>query len=140
MANLIERARALRPLIVKAAQSLEDAVAVTCPELYDEWNENGVLYATNYKVRRNGKVYKVITEHTSQPDWSPEIATSLFTVIDEIHAGTIEDPIPYDGNMELFVDFYYAQDDVLYKCIRSSGTPLYHALKDLVGTYVEVVE
>lgn len=137
--TLIERARVLRPLIVKAAQSLEDSIAVTCPELYDEWNENGVLYAAGYKLRRNGKVYKVITEHTSQADWSPEVATSLFTVIDETHAGTIEDPIPYDGNMELFVDFYYTQNDVTYKCIRSSGTPLHHALKDLIGTYVEVV-
>lgn len=137
--TLIERARALRPLIVKAAQSLEDSIAVTCPELYDEWNENGILYAAGYKLRRNGNVYKVITEHTSQADWSPEVATSLFTVIDETHAGTIEDPIPYGGNMELFVDFYYTQNDVTYKCIRSSGTPLHHALKDLIGTYVEVV-
>ena len=136
--TLIERARMLRPIIVAAAQSLEDSIAVTCPELYDEWNGNGVLYAAGYKLRRNGTVYKVITEHTSQADWSPEVATSLFTVIDETHAGTIEDPIPYDGNMELFVDFYYTQNDVTYKCIRSSGTPLYHALADLVGTYVEV--
>lgn len=137
--TLIERARVLRPLIVKAAQSLEDAVAVTCPELYDEWNGNGVEYEKDYKLRFNSKVYKVITTHTSQEDWSPEVAATLFTVIDETHAGTIEDPIPYDGNMELFVDFYYTQNDVMYRCIRSSGTPLYHALKDLVGNYVEVV-
>lgn len=140
MSTLIERAKALRPIIVKAAQSLEDAVAVTCPELYDEWNENGISYAVDYKLRRNGKVYKVITAHTSQADWSPEVATSLFTVIDEVHAGTLEDPIPYDGNMELFNGKYYSQGGVTYLCNRDSGAPLYHALADLVGTYVEVVE
>lgn len=137
--NIIERAKELRPFIVKAAQLLEDEVAVKCPELYDEWNGNSVEYETNYKIRRNDKVYKVITSHTSQIDWAPEIAASLFAVIDEVHTGTQQDPIPYDGNMELFVDLYYMQDGILYKCTRNSEIPLYHALADLVGVYVEVV-
>ena len=64
---------------------------------------------------------------------------TLFAVIDETHTGTMEDPIPYDWNMELFLDMYYVQDDVMYKCVRNSGAPMYHALKDLIGTYVEVV-
>lgn len=105
--NIIERAKELRPFIVKAAQLLEDAVAVKCPELYDEWNGEGIEYIKDYKLRFNGKVYKVITSHTSQADWSPEVAVTLFAVIDETHTGTMEDPIPYDGNMELFADLYY---------------------------------
>ena len=68
------------------------------------------------------------------------MVASLFEVIDETHAGTLEDPIPYDGNMEIFVDLYYIQNDVIYKCIRSSGVALYHNLADLVGNYVEIVE
>ena len=137
--NIIERAKELRPFIVKAAQLLEDAVSVKCPELYDEWNSEGTEYIKDYKLRFNGKVYKVITPHTSQADWNPEVAVTLFAVIDETHTGTMEDPIPYDGNMELFADLYYIQNDVVYKCIRNSETPLYHALKDLVGLYVEVI-
>lgn len=136
----IERARQLRPFIVKAAQSLEDAVAVKCPELYDEWNGEGVDYAENFKVRFGGKVYKVITAHTSQVTWSPDVAATLFTVIDEVHAGTIEDPIPYSVNMEIFADKYYVQDGVIYKCTRDSGASLHHDLSGLVGIYVEVVE
>ena len=137
--NIIERAKELRPFIVKAAQLLEDAIAFKCPELYDEWNGEGIEYIKDYKLRFNGKVYKVITPHASQADWNPEVAVTLFSVIDETHIGTIEDPIPYDGNMELFADLYYTQDDIVYKCIRNSEVELYHALKDLVGTYVEVV-
>ena len=34
---------------------------------------------------------------------------------------------------------YYKQSGVLYRCIRSSGQPLYHDLSALVGNYVEVV-
>ena len=137
--TLIEMARKMRPLIVKAAQSLEDAEAVQAPALYDEWAAD-VEYAVGYKVRRNGKVYKTLQAHTSQIGWEPEVAASLFTVIDEVHTGTYEDPIPYEGNMEIFAGKYYTQEDVVYLCNRDSGIPLHHALKDLVGTYVEVVE
>ena len=133
-----ERARELRAFIVKAAQSLEDAVAVKCPELYAKWSGDAVEYAEGYKVRFNDKVYKVITAHTSQAEWTPEVAASLFTVIDEEHVGTIEDPIPYSHNMEIFADKYYVQNDVVYKCIRDSGAPLHHDLSALVGVYVEV--
>lgn len=137
--TLIEMARKMRPLIVKAAQSLTDAEAIQAAYLYDEWSGSGVEYTKDLKIRRDGKVYKVITAHTSQPDWAPETANTLFTVIDEVHAGTLEDPIPYDGNMEIFNGKHYVQDEVIYLCNRDSGTPLHHALKDLVGVYVEVM-
>lgn len=139
MSTLIDLARKMRPLIVKAAQSLSDAEAIQAAYLYDEWNGAFISYDKDQKLRRNGKVYKVITSHTSQNDWPPETSNTLFTVIDEVHAGTLEDPIPYDGNMEIFSGKYYTQNDVIYLCNRDSGTPLYHALKDLVGLYVEVI-
>lgn len=139
MGTLIDLARKMRPLIVKAAQSLSDAEAIQAAYLYDEWSEKAVPYEKDHKLRRGDKVYKVINAHTSQADWPPETANTLFTVIDEQHAGTLEDPIPYDGNMELFSGKYYAQNDIVYLCNRDSGTPLYHALADLVGLYVEVV-
>lgn len=137
--TLIERARQLRPLIIKAAQSLEDKEALTCLEFYDNWSADNVDYSKNYKVKYNGKLYKVLIDHVSQSSWTPEAATSLFAVINETHAGTLEDPIPYDGNMELFTDTYYMQDNVVYKCTRDSGIAMHHALKDLIGLYVEVV-
>ena len=140
MTTLIEIARKMRPLIVKAAQSLSDEEAVQAPFLYDEWSGNGVEYAIDHKLRRNGKVYKVIAAHTSQEDWPPEVASSLFTVIDEAHAGTLEDPIPYDGNMILFKGLHYSQNGVIYLCTRDSGIPLHHDLNALIGTYVEEIK
>ena len=50
------------------------------------------------------------------------------------------DPIPYEGNMELFEGKYYMQEDVLYFCIRNSGQALTHDLKDLIGIYVDIVK
>ena len=64
---------------------------------------------------------------------------SLYTRIDEEHAGDKYDPIPYSGNMELEAGKYYTQDSVTYHCTTGTGQPVYHALAELVGIYVEVV-
>ena len=61
-------------------------------------------------------------------------------MIDETHAGTQEDPIPYSGNMELENGKYYSQDGVIYLCNRDTEIPVYQELKDLVGLYVTVAE
>lgn len=86
-------------------------------------------------------LYKVIQpELLIQAQYPPGAGTeSLYTRIDEEHAGDKCDPIPYSGNMELEAGLYYTQDGVLYHCTRDSGQPVYHALEDLVGLYVEVV-
>ena len=136
MSNLIDLARRLRPYIVKAAQSLSDADALRAAPLYALWKPN-TEYTKDYKVNREGRVYKVLQPHTSQIGWEPENAPALWAEICESHAGTISDPIPYSGNMELTEGLYYVQDDVVYLCTRSSGAPVYHALSALVGLYVE---
>ena len=76
--TLIERARALRPVIEVAAQSLSDEQAVYAPEIFEAWSPNGRAYTAGYKVRYDGVLYKVLQAHTSQPDWRPDAAPSLF--------------------------------------------------------------
>ena len=66
------------------------------------------------------------------------IPAALYIVIDVAHSGTQDDPIPYDGNMELTEGLYYTQGGVTYLCNRSTGQPVYNALAELVGLYVEV--
>ena len=78
---------------------------------------------------------------TIQKHYPPGVGMeSLYTEVCETHAGTLEDPIPYNGNMELVNGLYYVQDGVVYKCIRSTSQPIYHALSSLFGLYVEVAE
>lgn len=67
------------------------------------------------------------------------IPAALYTVIDVAHSGTQDDPIPYNGNMALTEGLYYTQGGVTYLCNRSTGQPVYNALAELVGLYVEVV-
>ena len=87
-------------------------------------------------------LYTVIQpELTIQEHYPPGTGTeSLYTRIDEQHDGTKYDPIPYDGNMALVNGLYYTQGGVLYLCNRDTVNPVYHALSELVGLYVEVAE
>ena len=75
--TLIELARKLRGLIEKAAQSLDEADALEAVELYPAW-ESGKEYVAGMRVRDNGVLYSVLQNHTSQSDWKPENAPSLF--------------------------------------------------------------
>lgn len=137
MGKRFDAAMKIKPYLQKGAQSLGDADALEIKSLYPEW-ENGVEYTTRKKAQYKGKLYRCLQAHTSQIDWTPDVVPSLWTVIDEEHKGTINDPIPYSGNMELESGLYYIQDDVIYRCTRDTGIAVYAPLKDLVGLYVEV--
>lgn len=145
-AEVYERTRPLtesevsRMLITKQINTLtvDDNTALRMTEFYPEW-ESGQSYTVGYKVQHNGKLWRVLQAHTSQAGWEPENAASLWTEICESHAGTLEDPIPYSGNMALESGKYYMQDGKVYRCTRDTGNPVYNALSELVGLYVEEV-
>ena len=94
-----ERARALRPYIVKASASLEDADAVKAKELYARWAV-GVAVAVGDRLLYGERLYRVTQAHTTQEGWEPDKTPAMFTVIDEEHTGTQEDPIPAAKGME----------------------------------------
>lgn len=137
---LLEKVRSYRKLIEKAVQTLSDEESLKCVTLYEKWSGDGVAYAFGKKVRHNGKLYKTKQAHTSQADWSPDIAVSLFDLINETNAGTKADPIPYSAGMALENGKYYSEDGVVYLCNRDTGIAVYNKLKDLVGIYVTVAE
>lgn len=118
--------------------TVDDNTALRMVEFYPEWATD-TAYPAGYKVQRNGKLWRVLQAHTSQTGWEPENAASLWTEICESHAGTLDDPIPYSGNMALESGKYYSQDNKVYRCTRDTGNPVYNALSELVGLYVEEV-
>lgn len=133
-----------RMVIAQQINSLavDDNTALRMVEFYPDWKA-GTEYteqagrSVGYKVHRGGKLWRLRQEHTSQIGWEPENAASLWAQINETHTGTLDDPIPYDGNMALESGKHYIQDGVIYLCIRDTGNPVYNALADLVGVYVE---
>lgn len=126
----------------KGAQTLSDTEALEIKGIYPMWEDLiGTAAEMDYKFTRDGVLYKVIQAHTFQSNWIPGVDTeSLYVVIDEEHAGTIDNPIPYNGNMALENGKYYSQDGVVYYCNRDTGIPVHSDLKDLVKIYVEKVE
>lgn len=144
--ELMEKSRPLtetevtRLMIAQQINTMEvdDQTALRMIEFYPEW-ASGVSYTTGYKVQRSGKLWRCLQDHTSQDGWEPENTPALWTEICETHAGTLEDPIPYDGNMALEAGKYYIQDYVIYRCTRDTVNPVYNPLAELVGLYVETV-
>lgn len=72
------------------AETLSDAQALQVPMLFDEFDGNGVAYEVGKRVLYNDTLYKVIQAHTSQAEWTPVAASSLFAkVINETIDGSI---------------------------------------------------
>ena len=134
------RAKEFRAAAVLAAQGATDAQAAAMPTMYDLWAP-GVAYGGEGQpsiVRRpDGQLYRIRQAHTSQTGWEPENAPALWTEICETHAGTLDDPIPYSGNMALESGKYYSQSGAVYLCTRDTVNPVYSDLANLVGLYVE---
>lgn len=72
------------------AETLSDAQALQVPMLFDGFDGNGVAYEVGKRILYNDVLYKVIQAHTSQAEWTPVAAPSLFAkVINETIDGSI---------------------------------------------------
>lgn len=81
-AGAITNAQAVsfRTIIEAAMQSVEDDVAVTAVTLFPEWVAD-TEYAEGVRVKYNDALYRCLTAHTSQADWTPDAAVSLFAKV-----------------------------------------------------------
>lgn len=68
------------------AQDLDDEAAQKVKNLFPAWDGNGTEYAEGQRVVYGGVLYSVIQEHTSQADWDPEAAASLFRKLGDSEA------------------------------------------------------
>lgn len=149
--TLTERARELRPYIIKASASLSDDDALNAKELYARWKLNMTVEAGQrlvHAVDGVDKLYRVNAGqgHTTQEGWEPNKTPALFTVIDEQHAGTKENPIPASRGMEYTYGLYYTdpEDSKLYLCTRTGETDggkitLQYLPHELIEHYFEEV-
>lgn len=136
----------LRPLYQQGAQTFTDADALKVKGIYESWEALVKQRATKdkgYIFRHGDSLYRVEQPtYTFVSHYIPGSTgtESLFSVIDEEHAGTHDDPIPYEGNMALEQGKYYLQDGVVYYCNRDTGIAVYAHLSALVSQYVEVAD
>lgn len=84
--NRLQAAEQLRKALQMFAASLTDEQAMEVVAVYDPWKE-GKSYAVGdfltYGVNGVGdpQLYKCISAHVSQADWTPNTAVSLFVAI-----------------------------------------------------------
>ena len=64
----------------QAKQLLDDDAAMQCVSIFDEWRID-VDYKAGDRLRYMNKLYKVLQDHHSQIDWTPDKAVSLFVNI-----------------------------------------------------------
>lgn len=115
-----EMVAAFRTMVQPQILTLSDEEAVKVKVLYDTWaSKIGQLLKVDTRLYYNDKLYKVIQQHTAQSDWIPDKEAALYGLISE-HAGTLEDPIPYERKMVLEQGKYYTQFDEIYLCITNS--------------------
>lgn len=119
--------------------SVDDNTALRMKTFYPTFDSIvGQKVHEGFKFTYSDKLWSVNQpELTIQKHYPPGVGTeSLYKEINETHAGTLEDPIPYNGNMALENGKHYMQDYEVYLCSRDTVNPVYHALADLVGLYV----
>lgn len=78
--TLTELATKLRPLIERAAQSLDDTTALEAVELFPAW-KTSTSYTKGQRVRHGGILYVILQDHVSQDSWTPDAAPSLFAKV-----------------------------------------------------------
>ena len=70
--------------IAKAIVSMRDAItdeqALTVQALYPVWKTD-IAYVAGQRIMYNEVLYKALQDHTSQADWTPDAAASLFAKV-----------------------------------------------------------
>lgn len=149
----LKRAKELMAQNTKEMNTLELSTmeALEVVEWFPQWGVDkgftvGDTVTKGLKFKYDGKLWAVLQDHTILEHYYPSINTaSLYVEVTPEYnengeeLGTLDNPIPYDGNMILENGKYYIQEGTIYKCNRDTINPVYHALRDLVGLYVELV-
>lgn len=70
-------AERLRAHITRAAEALPDETALEVVDIFPRWVA-GKEYEAGDRVQHGGSLYRCLQAHTSQADWEPGVAVSLW--------------------------------------------------------------
>ena len=82
--NRVQAAEQMRKALQMFAASLGEDDALIIASVYPEWDGNSKAYKTGEWVKYgedtmgDARLYQVLQDHTSQPQWTPDTATSLY--------------------------------------------------------------
>ena len=82
MKTIKEKALSLRAKIEGLAESMDDTEALNYEGLFPKWKIS-LPYKKNDRVRFSEVLYKCLQDHTSQEDWTPDVAVSLWVAVSD---------------------------------------------------------
>lgn len=77
---ILEEARKFRQFIEQMSTNATDEEALDNILAFPKW-EVGKEYVKDDRIRYEDVLYKVLQNHTSQADWTPDVAVSLFVKV-----------------------------------------------------------
>lgn len=121
MGSLTERARQLRATIEGLTVNLTDNDALEAKELFPAWVA-GKNYVVGDRVRYNDTLYKVLQAHTSQTDWTPTNAPSLFAEVLPGQDGTdMGEWVQPDSTNPYQIGDRVIHNGIIYECVVANN-------------------
>lgn len=80
MGVIYDLAKRTREAIAIVIENVPDEIALKATTLYEKWQDEEE-YKMGDRIVHDGILYKVLQEHTSQEDWTPDKTPSLFTKV-----------------------------------------------------------
>lgn len=99
--------------LMALAETFTDEQALKCILLFPKFDPNGVWLDKDKRLQYNGKLYKVLQGHTTQLDWTPDVAVSLYAEISDPSIEYPEFKQPIGSH-----DAYMTGDKVTYNGVR----------------------
>lgn len=120
-AKLSGQLSAAARLYVQAATDVPDETALEMPDLFKTWEEAlkaGKELPKDTIINDGGQLYRVVQAVTPQKHQPPhgEGMLAIYRPIDQTHAGTKEDPIPWVYGMDTEQSKYYSYGGKTYLC------------------------
>lgn len=113
-------------VFVRTATDIPDEAALQMQSLFPTWEEvlaAGKQLKANTCVYAQNKLYRVVQDVTPQQHQAPwvEGMLAIYRPIDEAHAGTREDPIPWTYGMDCHPGQYFSYNGHTYR-VAEGGT------------------
>lgn len=123
---LVTQAQVAARAFAAASTDIQDAQALEMPDMFPAWQEvldAGKELPKGRIITKDAVLYRVMAPVTPQSHQEPggEGMLAVYRPIDQTHAGTQEDPIPYVYGMDCLAGVYYSYHGHTYR-VADGGT------------------
>ena len=121
MGKWYDAALPVRESMDAAGAMLTDEQAASVPALYSAW-ETGTAYNAGDRRTYGGVLYKCLQAHTSQDDWTPDVAVSLWATVLIPDPDVIPDWVQPDSTNAYMTGDKVRYNGVVYRSLIDNNT------------------